>query len=126
MMRFRLECVRRVNELAEANFKAFIGPETVEMPGHMLRYPLQVGPDGALTPDPDCPSVPDTNASIMGAANAMPEYVQWIVWDLSTWIDPSVLYVRIGAVKALSIRCPHEVLPIAVRNAPNVDNGALR
>jgi hypothetical protein len=121
MMRCRLECVRRVNELAEANFKAFTGPETVPMPGHMLRYPLQVGPDGALTPDPDCPSVPDTNASIMGAANAMPEYVEWIVWDLSTWISPPFLNVN-----ALSTRRPHHVLPIPVRNAPNVDSGALR
>ena len=61
-----LECVRRVNELAEANWEAFVGPAVRPLPhGHLLKYPYTVARDGALGAKVE--SFPDMAAGVMGS-----------------------------------------------------------
>lgn len=62
-----VECVRAVRWLAEDALRAYIEPGDAPTPRHMLLYPLQVNPDGTVTPRPDCPTFPDTMGSVMGA-----------------------------------------------------------
>ena len=61
-----LECVRRVNALAQANWSAFArtgGP--VPLPhGHLLKYPYTVSAEGVVSPTVQ--TLPDLGASVMG------------------------------------------------------------
>lgn len=62
-----LECVRKVNEVAEDNWKRFTGENFMKLQGHLLRYPLKVGADGTVEPIPDQDSFPDVGGKIIGA-----------------------------------------------------------
>ena len=61
-----LECVTYVQRVANELWDLFSGPEVVDLPGHLLRYPIEITPDGMVTEIPDVPCFLDTKASIMG------------------------------------------------------------
>ncbi|KAK1300824.1 Phospholipase D beta 2 [Acorus calamus] len=54
-----LSCVRRVNKLAEENWKAYVSDEVREMKGHLMKYPIRVERDGRIRPLPGHESFPD-------------------------------------------------------------------
>jgi phospholipase D1/2 len=56
---WNVECVRKVKELSDHNWKMYIGPSGSVTPGHMLRYPLLVMDDGSIQNLPDHSSFPD-------------------------------------------------------------------
>ncbi|XP_020584561.1 phospholipase D alpha 1-like [Phalaenopsis equestris] len=61
-----LECVRTVRSITENLWEKYVGDEVVNLPGHLLPFPVRVSADGVLselTPD-GC--FPDTKASIKG------------------------------------------------------------
>lgn len=62
-----LECIRIVNQHAERNWDLF-SSDTLhnDLPGHLLRYPIEVGTNGALTTLPGFEHFPDTKAPISG------------------------------------------------------------
>ncbi|KAK9147680.1 hypothetical protein Scep_006437 [Stephania cephalantha] len=62
-----LECVRRVRELGELNWKQFISDEITDMRGHLLKYPVEVGPKGELKPLESCKTFPDLGGRIQGS-----------------------------------------------------------
>ncbi|QHO04691.1 hypothetical protein HN51_060669 [Arachis hypogaea] len=62
------DCISRVNQLAQDNWNEYKG-ETLgaDLSGHLLRYPIDISPDGSITHDTDETSTfPDTDASILG------------------------------------------------------------
>ncbi|CAO2829483.1 unnamed protein product [Amaranthus hypochondriacus] len=65
-----LECVRKVNEIAEDNWSKFTAETFCTLQGHLLKYPLQVNADGKVAPLPDQESFPDIGGKVIGAPSA--------------------------------------------------------
>ncbi|KAL7641190.1 UNVERIFIED_CONTAM: hypothetical protein RMT77_008328 [Armadillidium vulgare] len=61
-----LNCIRKVKDLAEEGFLSFIDESNRKGVRHLLIYPLNVGYDGSVTTRDECPTFPDTVASIIG------------------------------------------------------------
>lgn len=70
-----LECIRIVNELAEENWAEYARADDrdLDLPGHLLRYPIQITPTSIgsemiakISPLPGLQFFPDTTASILG------------------------------------------------------------
>ncbi|GAA0168061.1 phospholipase [Lithospermum erythrorhizon] len=62
-----LECVQRVNEIANENWKRYADENFRTLQGHILKYPLQVDADGQVGPLPECENFPDVGGKIIGA-----------------------------------------------------------
>ncbi|KAI3784546.1 hypothetical protein L1987_43646 [Smallanthus sonchifolius] len=62
-----LECVRRVNEVAEDNWKRYTTNEFSKLQGHIIKYPLQIGVDGNVCSLPGYENFPDLGGKIIGA-----------------------------------------------------------
>ncbi|KAL4396286.1 hypothetical protein HN51_000819 [Arachis hypogaea] len=61
------ECVSRVNQLAEKYWKSYsAGSFDTDLPGHLLRYPIQISNDGTVQELPGFQYFPDTFATILG------------------------------------------------------------
>lgn len=61
-----MECVRRVNEIAENNWKRFAADEFSLLEGHLLKYPINIDDDGNVGPLPGCENFPDVGGKILG------------------------------------------------------------
>ncbi|CAN6480345.1 unnamed protein product [Victoria cruziana] len=61
-----LECMRRINHLAELNWKQFTANEITDMKGHLLRYPVDVDSRGKVKALPGCETFPDCGGKILG------------------------------------------------------------
>ncbi|KAJ1261943.1 hypothetical protein BS78_09G067700 [Paspalum vaginatum] len=63
-----LECVRKVNAMADRYWDLYSGdgPER-DLPGHLLTYPVGVAADGSVTQLPGMEFFPDTQARVLGA-----------------------------------------------------------
>lgn len=75
-----IECVRRVNQLADKYWDLY-SSESFEhdLPGHLLRYPIGISADGEVTELPGFECFPDTKARVLGAkSNYLPPI-------LTTW-----------------------------------------
>jgi len=66
-----LECMRRVNDMAERNWQQYVAPEVTDMKGHLLRYPLKIEDDGTVTNLPGYETFPDVGGKIMGCSSGM-------------------------------------------------------
>lgn len=62
-----LECVKRVNEVAEDNWKRYTADEFTELQGHLLKYPLHIDVDGKVGSLPGYENFPDLGGKIIGA-----------------------------------------------------------
>ncbi|KAL8143229.1 hypothetical protein V2J09_016261 [Rumex salicifolius] len=62
-----LECVRKVNNIAEENWKRFTDENFMKLQGHLLRYPLNVDAEGNVDHYPNQDSFPDIGGRILGA-----------------------------------------------------------
>ncbi|KAE9606609.1 putative phospholipase D [Lupinus albus] len=62
----RLECVRKVNEIAEDNWRRYTSEDFSLLQGHILKYPVQVDSDGQISSLPDCENFPDAGGKILG------------------------------------------------------------
>eukprot|EP00668_Euglena_longa_P033151 GGOE01042678.1.p1 GENE.GGOE01042678.1~~GGOE01042678.1.p1 ORF type:complete len:644 (-),score=227.81 GGOE01042678.1:277-2208(-) len=66
-----LECVRRVNAIAESNWMVYAGEEVQPMPSHLCKYPYAIAADGALEPVQPCfPDMEEFHSAIIGAPQA--------------------------------------------------------
>lgn len=62
-----LQCVQTVNSLAEELWNEYSRDTVVlDMPGHLLRYPIEISNTGAITALPNMECFPDTKARILG------------------------------------------------------------
>lgn len=70
-----LECVRRVNEIAQDNWKKYIDRSfTTPLQGHLLKYPLDVDKDGKVSPLPGSEHFPDVGGKVIGSySTAIPD-----------------------------------------------------
>ncbi|CAH9079586.1 unnamed protein product [Cuscuta europaea] len=68
-----VKCVRRVNEIARYNWKAFVAEEYQDMRGHLMQYPVQVSRSGEVTSLPDFECFPDVGGSILGSPTNLPD-----------------------------------------------------
>lgn len=62
-----LQCVRRVNEVAEKNWERYTADEFTEMQGHILKYPLQIDAEGKVDSLHGYENFPDLGGKIIGA-----------------------------------------------------------
>ncbi|KAF2323241.1 hypothetical protein GH714_034287 [Hevea brasiliensis] len=62
------ECVRKVNQIADKYWDLY-SSETLEhdLPGHLLRYPVEIASEGDVTQLPGTEFFPDTKARVLGA-----------------------------------------------------------
>ncbi|KAF9587186.1 hypothetical protein IFM89_039626 [Coptis chinensis] len=68
-----IECVRRVNELAERNWQSYVSKEKKEMRGHLMRYPVMVERSGKIGPLPGYECFPDVGGKVSGAPTNLPD-----------------------------------------------------
>lgn len=68
-----LECMRRLRELGEMNWKQFAGDDVTDMKGHLLKYPVDVDRKGKVKPLAGCESFPDLGGNICGSFLAIQE-----------------------------------------------------
>jgi phospholipase D1/2 len=69
-----VECIRHVNERSDYLWNLFAQEEVVDLPGHLMSYPYDVGSDGSLSYKPGCEFIPDTNAKVLGGTSyALPD-----------------------------------------------------
>lgn len=68
-----LDCVRRVNKLAKTYWQQFAAEEVIKIKGHLLKYPLDVEPDGKIVPLPEHENFPDVGGKIIGAPGSLPD-----------------------------------------------------
>lgn len=68
-----IECIRRVNKLAEDNWNSYVAPEIKEMKGHLMRYPIKVEGNGKIGPLPGHECLPDVGGKVLGAHSTLPD-----------------------------------------------------
>ncbi|KAL0350269.1 UNVERIFIED_CONTAM: Phospholipase D delta [Sesamum radiatum] len=62
-----LECVKRVNEVGEDNWKRYTSDDFTQLQGHLLKYPVAVDVDGNVNPLPGYENFPDVGGRVLGA-----------------------------------------------------------
>ncbi|KAJ9172611.1 hypothetical protein P3X46_015828 [Hevea brasiliensis] len=62
-----LECVKKINNIAEANWKRYTDPNFTLLQGHLLMYPVQVDVDGKVAPLPGYENFPDAGGKVLGS-----------------------------------------------------------
>jgi phospholipase D1/2 len=69
-----LECVKRVNEIADENWKRYTDDTFIPLQGHLLKYPIQVDANGMVSPLPGHENFPDIGGRVLGAhSNTLPD-----------------------------------------------------
>jgi phospholipase D1/2 len=69
-----LECVRKVNQRSNELWDLFVGERIINLPGHLLTYPLGVSQDGLVSELPGFTFFPDTTARVLGTpSDILPE-----------------------------------------------------
>ncbi|XP_073033653.1 phospholipase D alpha 1-like [Primulina eburnea] len=62
-----LECIQKVNQLAERNWKLYAADVMEgDLPGHLMTYPIEVLPDGKIAERSGTKNFPDTRARVLG------------------------------------------------------------
>ncbi|KAK4261703.1 hypothetical protein QN277_004663 [Acacia crassicarpa] len=62
-----LECVRKVNSIAEENWRRYTSENFSLLRGHILKYPVQVDVDGKVSPLPEYETFVDVGGKVMGS-----------------------------------------------------------
>ncbi|KAL7255616.1 hypothetical protein ACSBR1_009701 [Camellia fascicularis] len=62
-----LECVKRVNQVAEDNWKKYTDSNFTPLQGHLLKYPVHIDDDGTVGSLPGHESFPDVGGKVLGA-----------------------------------------------------------
>ncbi|KAI3451383.1 hypothetical protein Pfo_008048 [Paulownia fortunei] len=62
-----LECVKRVNNVGEDNWKRYTNDDLTLLQGHLLKYPVAVDVDGNVSPLPGHENFPDVGGRVLGA-----------------------------------------------------------
>ncbi|KAI4314709.1 hypothetical protein L6164_027589 [Bauhinia variegata] len=69
-----LECVRKVNAIAEDNLRKYASEDFLPLQGHILKYPIQVGADGTVSPLPGHENFLDIGGKVLGIhSTAIPD-----------------------------------------------------
>lgn len=68
-----LECMRRIRDLGQMNWRQFLADDVTEMRGHLLKYPVDVDRQGKVNPLPGCETFPDIGGNICGSFSGVQE-----------------------------------------------------
>ena len=69
-----LACMQKVNGRADELWALFSQDQVVDLPGHLLTYPVVVGRDGSVSELPGFTCFPDTQAKVSGTlSSTLPE-----------------------------------------------------
>ncbi|KAI9109725.1 hypothetical protein K1719_019355 [Acacia pycnantha] len=69
-----LECVKKVNEIANKNWRKFTSENFSQLQGHLLKYPVQVDVDGNVSSLPGHENFLDVGGSVLGShSQTMPD-----------------------------------------------------
>ncbi|KAL6629733.1 hypothetical protein ACP70R_029498 [Stipagrostis hirtigluma subsp. patula] len=69
-------CVEVVNRIARRNWERYSDEGKIAaLQGHLMRYPVQVGDDGAVAPLPGHETFPDVGGRVLGSTNNLPDYL---------------------------------------------------
>ncbi|XP_009758055.1 phospholipase D alpha 1-like [Nicotiana sylvestris] len=67
-----LECVRKVNGMADESWKLYSSDTfDLDLPGHLLSYPINISNTGQITAIPGFKFFPDTKASVLGTKSQL-------------------------------------------------------
>ncbi|WOL00121.1 hypothetical protein Cni_G08834 [Canna indica] len=62
-----LECMQRVRELGQMNWRQYVADDITEMNAHLLKYPVEVDRRGKVKPLPGYETFPDIGGNICGS-----------------------------------------------------------
>ncbi|CAM6118209.1 unnamed protein product [Calypogeia fissa] len=62
-----VESIETINAIADETWALFTQDEPVDLPGHLLPFPVAITHDGEVRALPGIPNFPDTNAPVVGA-----------------------------------------------------------
>ncbi|KAI4374892.1 hypothetical protein MLD38_012831 [Melastoma candidum] len=68
-----LSCVKRVNEIANDNWKSFSADDYIPLQGHLMKYPVTVDGDGKVGALPGQELFPDVGGKILGSHTSLPD-----------------------------------------------------
>ncbi|XP_010520828.1 PREDICTED: phospholipase D delta-like [Tarenaya hassleriana] len=68
-----IDCVTKVNKIAEDNWNKYTAENFTPLQGHLLKYPLSVDISGKVTPLPGFDTFPDVGGKILGARTTLPD-----------------------------------------------------
>nr|GMD58205.1 phospholipase D delta-like [Ipomoea batatas] len=66
----KLKCVKKVNEVAQENWRKYTDENFNRLQGHLLKYPLEVKEDGIVCPLPGNENFPDIGGKVIGTPSA--------------------------------------------------------
>ncbi|PNX93162.1 phospholipase D delta-like protein, partial [Trifolium pratense] len=76
----RLECVRKVNEIANNNWSIYSSEEMSLLHGHLLKYPVQIDSDGQISSLPECENFPDAGVCYL------PRHGEWQLSEVFSFL----------------------------------------
>lgn len=62
-----LECVQRINYIADRGWEQYVAEEVTDMKSHLIRYPLKIEDNGTVINLPSHNTFPDVGGKIMGS-----------------------------------------------------------
>ncbi|KAM7257284.1 hypothetical protein ACFE04_013025 [Oxalis oulophora] len=68
-----LECVQKINKIAEDNWKRYTADDFTPLQGHLLNYPVSVDSKGKVTALPGQEYFPDVGGKILGSRTTLPD-----------------------------------------------------
>ena len=69
-----VQCMRKINQRSDELWDMFAGEEVVDLPGHLLTYPITVSPDGIVSGLPGFTYFSDSKGKVMGTlSDYLPE-----------------------------------------------------
>ncbi|KAK4481377.1 hypothetical protein RD792_012265 [Penstemon davidsonii] len=68
-----LDCLKKVNQIAEENWKRFTVEQLTPLQGHILKYPVKVDADGKVKSLPGHENFPDVGGKVLGAPTNLPD-----------------------------------------------------
>ncbi|PON93972.1 Phospholipase D [Trema orientale] len=68
-----LDCVKRVNQIAENNWTNFTADDFTSLQGHLLKYPVEVDASGKVGPLPGRETFPDVGGKVLGSRSTLPD-----------------------------------------------------
>lgn len=68
-----LDCVKRVNKIAEDNWKKYTADDYTPLQGHLMKYPVNVDANGKVSSLPGFESFPDVGGKVLGCRSTLPD-----------------------------------------------------
>lgn len=61
-----VDCIRMIKAIGDQNWALWSGEEVVDMPGHLLTYPVAIAQDGSISNLPGFECFPESQGKVLG------------------------------------------------------------